>query len=91
MRAQKIWQIVVGFLLGAFIAQLIGFFGILAVQIWRGHFEMVHLVHLSFRERLFIVILPIITAIPLVRRRPLVSAGMVLSAGFIWMVTSEVH
>jgi hypothetical protein len=79
----------VGFLLGGFAAQLIGFFGIWLVQIAHGHFEIKHLLELSLRERLFVTLLPCVPAILLMRKRPYIAAGMILSAGFFWMVTSR--
>lgn len=88
MASKRTFQVFVGFLLGGFAAQLIGFFGIWAVQIAHGHFEMEHLLYLSSRERLFLALLPCVAAILLVRKRPYVSAGMILSAGFVWMATS---
>jgi hypothetical protein len=87
MAAKRTFQVFVGFLLGGFAAQLIGFFGIWAVQIAHGHFEIEHLLYLSLRERLFLALLPCVPAILLLRRRPYVSAGMVLSAGFFWILT----
>jgi hypothetical protein len=86
--ARNTWQVIVGFFLGGFAAQSLGIAGIALYQSFHGHFDFVHLLYLSWRERFFWASVPIVPAVLLWRRRPLVSVGMLLYAAFVWFASA---
>jgi hypothetical protein len=85
-RSQKIWQVVVGLLLGLFVVDLLGISLIRFVQIARGQFAIERLIYFSSGEKLFLVVLPAVPAAMLLRKRPLISLGMLFSAAMVWMI-----
>jgi hypothetical protein len=86
---RKIWQALVGLTLGSIAAQTLGFVAIVLYQAAHGNFRWeIHLFALSWRERLFIAGIPILSAILLWRKRLYVSLGMLACALIEWFLTA---
>jgi hypothetical protein len=85
---RNLWQVVVGFFLGGFVANLFGIALIALAQSLHGQFAYVHLLSLSWKERLFWMAIPTSLAICLLRRRPYVALGMLFSGAMIWLITN---
>ena len=85
--SQKIWQVVVGWLLGLFVVNLLGVFLVRFMHIVPGQVGIGHLIHFSPGERIFLTLLPILPAAILARTRPLISIGILLSVAMAWMIS----
>jgi hypothetical protein len=67
--------------LGSIAVQSLGVAAIALYQAARGNFNWeIHLLALSWRERLFIAAIPILPAMLLLRKRPFVSVGLIVYA-----------
>jgi hypothetical protein len=87
--AKNAWHAIVGFFLGGFAAQSLGIAAIALYQsVVYGRFTFVHLVSLSWRERLFCAAVSVLPALLLLRKRAYVSLGMFLYGVFAWLVTA---
>jgi hypothetical protein len=86
---QVIWHVFVGWLLGLFVANLLGVFLVQFAHVDRRQVGIRYLIHFSLGERLLLASLPLVSAAVLVQKRPYISLGMLISALMAWMMQAS--
>ena len=88
--ARRSWNVVVGFFLGGFCAQIVGIACIALYQTATGRgFSWINPAFLSVGQRLFLITIPGVLGAFLLKGKPYVALGMFLSVGFVWLVTAH--
>jgi uncharacterized membrane protein len=87
--ARRSWNVVVGFFLGGFRAQLIGVAAVALYQtLFGAGFSWSNMAFLTMGQRIFLMAIPAFLGAILLKSKLYVALGMFLYSAFTWLVTA---